>query len=202
MPWSPLPLPDLTDAPPAIRPYLEDLAGTYATLAELPTGRGKNLGKPTAAEAPDLLTAAAQVIRRVDEGGAGIVTDLARQLRRATTTGGAYDVCVEATATLVGIIAALSSDPDRSYRCHDGLCDLLLGSVAYLLLGACSRARVLGYVPWRCYTTPGMTDEAEPEVPAPNPPTEMPPAMAETKARLGRSEELRTKLVDPHEACG
>ena len=111
MAWSPLPLPDLTDTPPAIRPYLEDLAATYTILAELPTGRGKNLGKPTAAEAADLLTAGAQVIRQFDKDGAGIVTDLARQLRRATTTGGAYEVFVEALATVAGIVRAAALSP-------------------------------------------------------------------------------------------
>jgi hypothetical protein len=52
------------------------------------------------------LTAAAQVIRQFDEGGAEIVTDLARQLRRATTTGGAYEVFVEVLATVAGIVNA------------------------------------------------------------------------------------------------
>ena len=111
MQWTPLPLPDLTDTPPAIRPWLEDLAATYTTLAELPTGRGKNLGKPTAAQAADLLTAAAQVVRQFDEGGAGFVTDLARQLRRATTTAAAYEVFVDALATLAGIIRAAALAP-------------------------------------------------------------------------------------------
>ncbi len=106
MPWTPVPLPDLSDAPESVRPYLEDLAGIYTELTSLVGNKGKHLGRPGAAAAADQLTVAAQVTRRIDREGAGILTDHARQLRRATTTGAAFDVYVDALATLAGIIRA------------------------------------------------------------------------------------------------